>query len=201
MVKSLFHKKEDDSKLVKIFPDKLPEKTDIWCWWCCHEFDSIPISMPLRYNKTKDSFELIGAFCSFSCCKAYILDSYNTSPTIISNLKLMSKKMGLDYKDKIIPAPPRRVLKAFRGIMSIEEFREKSKQNLAINLLSSNQCILSDVVKETKIGEISESTGNKIDFTSHEEHKKEYFSLKRDKPLKRKKGTLEDAMGLKITRN
>ena len=30
---------------------------------------------------------------------------------------------------------------------------------------------------------------------------KEYFSLKRDKPLKRKKGTLEDAMGLKITRN
>ena len=201
MVKSLFHKKEDNSRLVKIFQDKLPEKTDIWCWWCCHGFDSMPISVPLKYNKTKDSFQLVGAFCSFSCCKAYILESHNTSPTIISNLKLMSKKMGLNYKDKIIPAPPRRLLKVFGGIMSIEEFREQGKQNIAINLLSSNQCIVSDFVKEKKMDDHSEQNGNKIDFTSHEETKKEYFSLKRDKPLKKKKGTLEDAMGLRITKN
>ena len=167
MVKSLFHKKEDNSRLIKIFPDKLPEKTDIWCWWCCHGFDSMPISVPLKYNKTKDSFQLVGAFCSFSCCKAYILESHNTSPTIISNLKLMSKKMGLNYKDKIIPAPPRRLLKVFGGIMSIEEFREQSKQNVAINLLSSNQCIVSDFVKEKKTFDFQNSVPSRPIFLRH----------------------------------
>lgn len=192
---SIFHKRSHKVNSVKVFPDSLPQKTDVWCWWCCHPFTCHPVSIPLSHDPTKDLFELVGVFCSFSCCKSYIMSSnqYN-KPIIISNIKTLAKRMGLPYKNKIIAAPPRQTLNVFGGYLTIDEFRKNN--NVAISLLSSNHYIITQRFEDKPVQNISIDAP--INYKKSQEEKKEMFALKRTKPLKKNKGTLEAAMGLTV---
>lgn len=192
--KSLFHQKADYTKYVKIFPDKLPEKTNIWCWWCCHSFDSYPVALPAKYDDVRDSFLLVGTFCSFSCCKAYMLYSsiYN-KPTTMCNIKVLAKRMGCEYKQSVIPAPPRETLNVFGGYLTIEEFRNKTKNRKSITLLPSKHYIQTQNYEEKIVFNYDQKSTK-----THVEEKQEKFALKRTKPLKKAKGTLEESMGLVI---
>lgn len=92
----------------------LPNTIQKPCWWCKHKFSSKPIGCPLKYHPhktsgiekdrfeekmkavglpttTNDFFETEGLFCSFPCCKAFILDQkgsvkYKESLTLLSLL-------------------------------------------------------------------------------------------------------------------
>lgn len=92
----------------------LPNTIQKPCWWCKHKFPSKPIGCPLKYHPhktsgiekdrfeekmkavglpttTNDFFETEGLFCSFPCCKAFILDQkgsikYKESLTLLSLL-------------------------------------------------------------------------------------------------------------------
>ena len=144
---SLFHKR-DNTKYVKIFPDQLPEKTNILCWWCCHSFDTHPVSMPEKHDPIKDTFVLRGVFCGFSCCKAYALNTQGVSQVAISNIKVLANRMGVPYKQKIICAPQKECLKAFGGYMTIEEFRNKTKDGIAVKSLLNKQYALLKVIQK-----------------------------------------------------
>lgn len=92
----------------------LPNTIQKPCWWCRHKFSTKPIGCPLKYHSqkssgiekerfeeklkaanlpttTNDFFETEGLFCSFPCCKAFILDQkgsvkYKESLTLLSLL-------------------------------------------------------------------------------------------------------------------
>jgi hypothetical protein len=44
-------------------------ETNISCWWCCHNFNSLPLGLPTKYEHKK--FTVKGLFCSFACMLAY----------------------------------------------------------------------------------------------------------------------------------
>lgn len=101
-----------------------PEKTDIKCWWCCHNFDNTPVGIPIKIYD--NIFYLKGCFCSFNCCLSYVNDNKtlykydNIYPNIKSlRAKLTNKRLN----DPLTPAPPRECLDIFGGELSIEEFR------------------------------------------------------------------------------
>jgi len=97
------------------------EKTDICCWWCCHKFDDVPLSLPEKlYN---DTFHVFGCFCSFNCAAAYNvnLNDYKIWERL-SLLKLLFNKI-YNKDTEILPAPPRKTLNIFGGHLNIEEFR------------------------------------------------------------------------------
>lgn len=125
----------------------LPVSTNKPCWWCRHTFKTPPIGCPLIYHPHKtsgtdkerfeeklkaanipidqnDFFETEGYFCSFPCCKAYIL-------TQRSNIKykdsaaLLSLLLNVLYKrrDIILAAPSWKLLKEYGGHLTIQEFR------------------------------------------------------------------------------
>ncbi|AHC54868.1 putative zinc finger DNA-binding protein [Tunisvirus fontaine2] len=132
----------------------LPIHTDVPCFWCREKFDNSPIGLPLRFVKHRESgilaermnehlklynlptdhgnehFETEGIFCSFGCCKAYMLDEmpkkpewYRKSPGLLTILYLkLEGKLS-----KIEPAPSWKVLKKWGGKLSIEEFRANPK--------------------------------------------------------------------------
>lgn len=134
------------TSMVDVLSQKyLPICTDKPCWWCGYTFDSCPIGLPIRYypNTTKPNeihtflktrnlpiypneyFETEGVFCSFPCCKAYILDKrfitkYKNSLTLLT--LLYTKLYG---KTEVIPkAPSWQLLELWSGSLTIEQFRK-----------------------------------------------------------------------------
>ena len=100
------------------------DKTDISCWWCAHNFDTMPCFIPDRYFNEK--FYVFGCFCTYNCAMAYNLsmNDYRVSLRISLIKKLFSKIFS--NMDQISVAPPKELLKKFGGYLSIEEFRDKT---------------------------------------------------------------------------
>lgn len=125
----------------------LPPSTGKPCWWCRHPFKTPPLGCPLIYHSHKtegidkerfeeklkaanipigqnDFFETEGYFCSFPCCKAYILSQRNNIKYKDSTA-LLSLLLYILYKRRdIIPiAPSWKLLKDYGGHLAIQEFR------------------------------------------------------------------------------
>jgi hypothetical protein len=98
-----------------------PEKTDIWCHWCCHPFDTAPVPCPVKYDYITNKFDVKGVFCSWACSAAYSIDKYKS----LNNLYILRKSIE-GTETPINVAGPKVCLKVFGGYMSIEEFRAKS---------------------------------------------------------------------------
>ena len=165
----------------------------MWCWWCCHDFDSTPLSMPFRHDERRNSFHTSGNFCSWSCMKSYAIDKHGLSRggLICGNIVMMRKKM-YNQIGPVKPAPDRFRLKEFGGDMTIEEFRK-------------NQTLDKGVAKEVdkKPHEINivhfVSNTKRMDEIKNASSDNNALKLKRSKPLKRSHNNLESALGLVIT--
>lgn len=106
------------------------------CLNCCHGFEGPPVGLPVLYDDRTDGFRLWGNFCSFSCCKRYVLETRRVDTShLIDNLVLLAiKAHKQDVKLRSAPrryfgistAPPRTALKLFGGGLTIEEFRSGS---------------------------------------------------------------------------
>jgi hypothetical protein len=117
--------------------NKWPLKTDLCCWWCTCQFDTIPISCPY-YRMGEHSYKVRGVFCSPSCAKAWVIDVYSkfSKQDLMLEDMIFKMKNGIDTPKKkgfnhITPAPSRELLKKFCGPqgLSIEEFRSLSEEN------------------------------------------------------------------------
>jgi hypothetical protein len=146
---------------------KWPSKTSVWCWWCCHPFDTQPIPCPINYDKIHDRFEVKGVFCSIGCCAAYSVENYKSLTHVYTFNKRILKETDHDTISSFKTAPSKTVLKVFGGHMSIEEFRSYSdpslisetsehwKDNHVINLSTDNISYINQQILE-------EYTDNKL---------------------------------------
>lgn len=182
-----------DIDFVHIDGDKttIKEKTDIHCWWCCHQFENQPCFIPDKY--INGTYHVFGCFCSFNCALAWNIDNndYKTWERTSLLLDLFRKINGSSSVLKT--ADPRQCLKMFGGHMNIEMFRKNFKY---IN--HKNHVILPPM---TSIVPLIEKTtqSNKLDLT----HNKiaqlsdvNKLKLRRSKPLKKQQYSLEKTMGL-----
>ena len=60
--------------------------TDICCWWCCHNFETVPIGIPVKYNIQINKFIVKGIFCTFGCMASYNKLHKISSKTLIKFL-------------------------------------------------------------------------------------------------------------------
>ena len=95
-------------------------KTDVLCWWCCHQFDTYPVYLPVFYDKKRERYKVKGCFCSFNCCYSY---AFNDRTVKDKSLVKMMYKTLTGKSEPIIRAPAKEILKSFGGSISIEEFR------------------------------------------------------------------------------
>lgn len=104
-----------------------PKKTNIWCYHCCHPFDTTPLSMPSSFDTCKDSYKCDGIFCSFECMKTYNLelnDTYtNTRFVLIEQLR---RRFSTETSSTKF-APRRVELAIFGGDLTIAQFRCQNK--------------------------------------------------------------------------
>lgn len=81
--------------------------------------------MPTRWDAHRKVFHVMGTFCSWACMKAYSLQQPRLQCT---NEITLFHKACTGKLSGIRCAPPRLVLEAFGGHMTIEEFRGCEKE-------------------------------------------------------------------------
>jgi hypothetical protein len=174
-----------------------PARTDVWCWYCCHPFDTQPLPMPIKYDDRRDIFHVMGTFCSWPCMKA----ANSESNSVLKNVDAMN--ITLFYKrctgklGRVRPAPPRVTLRAFGGTMTIEEFRRASDNEVLYRVLPAKMIVHHAAIEETstKAKHKPCNLGETVNFKDVSA-KNETLRLKRPKPLQGSKNTLERAMGI-----
>lgn len=130
-------------------------KTDVCCWWCCHNFDTVPLGLPLEYNIKTKKFMVKGVFCSFACVLAYKEDKKLYDKNYLINLlyKKLTEDLSIleEQGIKLRPAPPRCCLKMFGGELSIDEFRNASNEHKIYRMIEYPMCMYNDYVEEVDI--------------------------------------------------
>ena len=107
-----------------------PKTTDIYCWWCCHQFSSPPKTLPIKYDSHRNRYKTLGIFCSWECVKSYNNDRRDAQTGIRNMYLTRMIKDIYGSINTIIPAPPRESLKIFGGPLTIDEFRKSFKVKL-----------------------------------------------------------------------
>lgn len=167
--------------------------TSVCCWWCCHSFSSVPIGIPVYYDKSINKFRVKGIFCSFSCMISYKNEKrlYNVD----YNIKfLYSKLTGTNLlQSKLKPAPCRSTLKMFGGQLSIEEFRNNFVENKIYKMVEYPMFISNDYMEEIDIKNIKK-VNHKL-FNENEQQTKIFNNLddKRVEDAKTRLSIIENA--------
>jgi hypothetical protein len=128
------------------------EKVDCCCWWCCHTFDTVPLGLPVYYNRKLNKFRVKGLFCSFACMTMYNDNcrvTKNENNCMIKQLYTILTESKLSSSIK--RAPLRECLQMFGGDLTIEEFRENFNESKLYKKIEYPMYISRDYIEEVDI--------------------------------------------------
>jgi len=179
---------------------KLPDTTDIACFWCAHGFKGQPSIIPER--EEKGVYRVYGNFCSPSCAMAYILQESLDSHVRWERVSLLHRIYSRAYESgRIFPAPLRDCLKLFGGPMTIEQFRDVISQGkIRIDIQIPPMVSILGSIDTKPIDFYDSSMKNTISPLLGEAVPKaeEGLRLKRSRPLKEKESTLDSVLKIQI---
>lgn len=171
--------------------------SEVCCWWCCHNFEMIPVRLPV--SLTNGVYEVYGHFCSYNCACSYLFSAPEYSDKIwhiYSLLNLMYKKIHGGEARKVRLAPPRQDLKMFGGSMTIEDFRTSNQKNdREFRLLIPPMTMVISQVEESKMDVDQDETIPVNRYKMQEATKA--LKIKRSKPILDHKHTLNSFMPIK----
>lgn len=215
--KSLWQKKEDapvggrgqlpcfySEKLMVQYQDKnrlqkLPEKTDIHCFWDCHEFNGTPCVIPSAV--VDGVWRVYGNFCSPNCAVAYLfsqrLDA-NEQWERYSKLNRLYHNFCQSPTQGISAASAREVLRIFGGSLDISEYREMlAKPTIRVDVLTPPMVSIIQSMDTKPIDFYDAALKNVFIQNDGDKLQKPGICglrLRRSKPIREKENTLEFCM-------
>lgn len=154
-----------------------PAATTVLCWYCAHHFDTPPVPRPVSFDPTLKRWVVRGNYCSWGCAAADCHTQRDSG-------HLHNLHQAVHGRERSIrPVPPRHLLKAFGGPMTIEEFRGTEQEFRVV----PNRLVVVEAVSvhaESKMRRPLHTTVDLTDVTSTNE----VLKLKRTKPLMAGKG-------------
>jgi hypothetical protein len=181
---------------------KLPEKTDIHCYWDCHEFSGTPCVIPT--NIVDGVWRVYGNFCSPSCATAYLfsqrLDAGEQWERY-SKLNRLYHNFCLSASQGIQAAPSREILRIFGGSLDITEYRELLMQSsIRVDVLTPPMVSIIQSMDTKPIDFYEAALKNVFIQNDGEKLQKagiQGLRLRRSKPIREKENTLEFCMRIK----
>ena len=183
---------------------KLPDRTDCYCFWCCHPFDSVPCVIP---SDIKESvWQVYGNFCSPECAVSYLFYERLDSNIQWERYAMLNSLYTADAEIKagsstgIRSAPKREVLRIFGGSMDIREFRAiVHEKKLRIDVLTPPMVSIIQTMDTKPIDFYDQSLRNV--FVPTEARRlnapgAQGLRLRRSKPIAGKESTLEFVMNI-----
>ncbi|AGE55948.1 MYM-type zinc finger with FCS sequence motif [Acanthocystis turfacea Chlorella virus MO0605SPH] len=174
------------------------------CWHCCHPWQGEAIPYPFAYDDRTKKFKVGGQFCSFECIKGYSRDTVSVA---VSGIHLMNirhyRKVLTGRTDPFMPAPPKIVLRAFGGNLTIDEFR-KPTPNIEYTMnYGSTVKIIPYEAHEYHTGTKNVTlldTETEVNI-KNSNVKNEHLRLRRTKPLAQGRSNIERSLGLNAFAN
>ena len=195
-------------KLMVLFQDsnryqRLPEKTETACFWCCHSFQSPPFAIPSHI--LDETWYMYGNFCSPECSTAYLfkerIDNHAQWEryALLNSIYADDAEVPAGSPRGIRPAPPREVLRLFGGSMDISEFRAVvHEKRLRIDVLTPPIVSIIQTM-DTKPIDFYDQNLKNVFIRNDIQHKynapgAQGLRLRRVKPVKSRESTVEWAM-------
>lgn len=179
---------------------KIPEKTEIACFWCVHPFSWQPCIIPER--EEKGTYRVYGNFCCPNCAMAYLLKENLDTHVRWERIALLHRVYGKLYTSgRIFPSPALETLALFGGPASIDSYRAtvatgKIRVDLQlppmVSILGSIDTKPIDFYDSSMKHTISPLLGEIVPKAE------EGLRLKRSKPLKEKESTLDSVLKIQI---
>jgi hypothetical protein len=179
---------------------KIPEKTEIACFWCVHTFSWQPCIIPER--EEKGTYRVYGNFCCPNCAMAYLLKENLDTHVRWERISLLHRIYGKLYSSgRIFPSPAIETLSLFGGPASIDTYRatiaaSKIRVDLQlppmVSILGSIDTKPIDFYDSSMKHTISPLLGEIVPKAE------EGLRLKRSKPLKERESTLDSVLKIQI---
>jgi hypothetical protein len=183
---------------------KLPDKTDVFCFWCCHSFDSMPCVIPSDIKE--GIWNVYGNFCSPECAVAYLFQERLDSNVQWERYAMLNSLYRKDIEIQggaatgIRSAPKREVLRIFGGSIDIREFRAVlHEKKLRLDVLTPPMVSIIQTMDTKPIDFYDQSLRNV--FVPTEARRltapgAQGLRLRRSKPIAGKESTLDFVMKL-----
>lgn len=178
---------------------KIPETTEIACFWCSHSFSGQPCVIP--ESERNGVYKVYGNFCCPECAMAYLLKESIDPHIRWDRMALLYRIYDSDGRGKIYPAPPRETLKLYGGPLTVESYRATiSSKKVRIDLHMPPMVSIIGSIDTKPIDFYDTSMKNSVTLLPYDKIKKveEGLRLKRSKPLKNKESTLDACMNIEI---
>jgi hypothetical protein len=178
--------------------EKMPDSTEIACFWCAHGFDWTPCVIPER--EVAGIYSVYGNFCTPQCAVAYLLNEALDPHSRWERLALLHRIYEPEGRGRIFPAPNRQCLKMFGGPLTIESFRATIREKkVRVDFHMPPMVSILGSIDTKPIDFFDTSLKNTFTQTFDKMQKaEEGLRLKRKKPLKDRESTLDMCMNIKI---
>ena len=176
---------------------RLPEKTDIACFWCCHSFANTPYAIPSHI--LDEVWHMYGNFCSPECATTYLFKERIDNHVQWERYALLNSIYSDSTTNGIRPAAPREVLRMFGGSMDISEYRAVVREKkLRVDVLTPPMVSIIQTM-DTKPIDFYDQNLKNVFSRSDIQHKynapgAQGLRLRRSKPVKSREATVEWAM-------
>ena len=182
---------------------KIPDCTDIACFWCVHPFEGRPCVIPER--EVAGVYNVYGNFCSPECAVSYLLSESVDPHVRWERMALLQRIYDVDGTGRVFPAPARECLTLFGGPMDIGTFRATAREGkVRVDLhMPPMVSILGSIdTKPIDFFDTNSKQGAQgsapIGGPMPQRAAEGELRLKRTKPLKDRESTLDNVMNIRV---
>lgn len=178
---------------------RLPESTDVACFWDCHAFRSPPCVIPISIEE--GIWRVYGNFCSPECAAAHLFNDRLDSSVQWERYALLNR-LYAEGEQSVRLAPARTILRLFGGMLDISEFRAiVEEKRMRIDVMTPPMISIIQVMDTKPIDFYDASMKNTFipwEMDRMNRPGAQGLRLRRTKPVAEKEATLEWCMGIKV---
>jgi hypothetical protein len=176
---------------------KLPESTDVACFWDCHPFRGTPCVIPTVIEE--GIWRVYGNFCCPECAAAYLFNERLDLHVQWERYALLNR-LYADASDPVRLAPSRTILRLFGGALDISDFRSiVGDKRMRVDVMMPPMISIIQVMDTKPIDFYDASMKNTFipwEMDRMNRPGAQGLRLRRTKPIAEKEATLEFCMGI-----
>lgn len=180
---------------------RLPESTDVACFWDCHQFRGTPCVIPVKIEE--DIWHVYGNFCCPECATAYLFQERLDTHVQWERYALLNRLYAGGGMGTVRLAGSRTVLRLFGGNLDITEYRSlMAEKRMRIDVTVPPMISITQVMDTKPIDFYDASVKNTFipwEMDRMNRPGAQGLRLRRTKPIARKEATLEWCMGISPT--